>query len=353
MDRKAYPPFSCSFSPQIPELLQNLNCTIAITTFQAGKLIFISAKNDQELVQLPRNFDKPMGLAVSGEKLALATQDELLIFKASRSLASGYAKKPGVYDTIYIPMVRYHTGRVDLHDVAWANSDICAVNTSFSCLIKPHQEYNFTSFWQPDFISELASQDRCHLNGVAVVEGKIKYVTAFSTSDTIQGWRSNIPEGGVIIDVDDQRMVATNLQMPHSPRVFNGKLYVLQSALGQLVTVDVESGELEVIYQRDGFARGLAKYQDYLFVGYSKLRQNSSIFAKLDFSKKADQCSISIVHAPTGAFVGEIRYLNSVDEIFDIQIIPEVVRPNILNTQSEDYKAALITPEATYWGKES
>ncbi|MDH3709366.1 MAG: TIGR03032 family protein [Cyclobacteriaceae bacterium] len=103
----------------------------------------------------------------------------------------------------------------------------------------------------------------------------------------------------------------------------------------------------------DGFARGLAKYQDYLFVGYSKLRQNSSIFANLDFSKKADQCSISIIHAPTGAFVGEIRYLNSVDEIFDIQIIPEVVRPNILNTQSEDFKAALITPEATYWGKKS
>lgn len=350
MEGKVYPPFSCSFTPQIPELLFNLRCTIAFTTFQAGKLVFLSAKNDQELVQLPRNFIKPMGLAVSGESLALATQDQLLIFKASRSLAPAYPKKPGVYDTIYVPMVSYHTGRVDLHDIAWTESGICAVNTSFSCLIRPSDEYNFVSTWRPNFISELASQDRCHLNGVAVVEEKAKYTTAFSVSNEPQGWREQIPHGGVLINVDNQEIVASDLKMPHSPRWFDGKLYVLQSALGQLLTVDPDNGKTEVIYQREGFARGLAKYRDYLFVGYSKLRQNSSVFGRLEFSKKADQCSISIIHAPTGAFVGEIRYLNSVDEIFDIQIIPDITRPNILNTETDDFKTALITPEATYWG---
>ena len=53
---KALAPFSCQYTPQIPELLQHLNCSIAISTYQAGKVVFISAKDENNLIQLPRNF---------------------------------------------------------------------------------------------------------------------------------------------------------------------------------------------------------------------------------------------------------------------------------------------------------
>ncbi len=68
-------PFSANFSPQLPELLLSLNCTIALTTYQAGKLVFISPNPDKErLTTLPRSFQKPMGIAVNGDSMVLASK---------------------------------------------------------------------------------------------------------------------------------------------------------------------------------------------------------------------------------------------------------------------------------------
>ena len=86
---KALAPFSCQFTPQVPELLQKLNCSIAISTYQAGKLVFISAKDENSLTQLPRNFHKVMGISedFENQKLALACKDEIIVFKNSPELA--------------------------------------------------------------------------------------------------------------------------------------------------------------------------------------------------------------------------------------------------------------------------
>lgn len=85
-------PFTCTYTPQLPELLTKLNCTIAITTYQAGKLVFISAKDENTIIQLPRTFDKPMGIATDHEKdkLALACKDEVIVFANSPGLARHY-----------------------------------------------------------------------------------------------------------------------------------------------------------------------------------------------------------------------------------------------------------------------
>jgi len=291
-----------------------------------------------------------MGLAIEGDKLALACKDQLIIFKGAPTLAETYPKKPGIYDTLFVPISFNLTGQVDLHDINWIDGSLLAVNTSFSCLARPDSEFHFVPIWQPKFISSLVSEDRCHLNGMAIENDQIKYVTALGSGDSRRSWRDHIPGGGVLWDIKAQRPVVKDLQMPHSPRILDGKLYLLQSALGQLCTVDIQSGKLHVIYQQNGFARGLAKYDDYLFVGYSKLRKNSSIFGKLQFSNKAVHCGISVIHGPTGSFVGEIRYHSSVDEIYDIQILANYIRPNILNTSNEEYKSALITPDSTFWG---
>ena len=345
------PPFSCQSTPQVPELLNALGCTLAITTFQAGKVIFISAKNDHEIIQLPRTFHKPMGLAVKEDKLALAAKDEVILFKGSEGLAHSYPKKPGVYDMMYVPTAIYQSGEIDLHDVAWIGNDVYAVNTSFSCLVKLDPYHHFIPVWQPPFISALASEDRCHLNGMAVEGDKIRYVTAFGQGDAPRSWKDHIPGNGIIMDLEHNEVLAQDLAMPHSPRIYDGALFVLLSATGELIQVDRENGKPVTIFQKDGFMRGLAKYEDYFFIGHSKLRKNSSSFAKLPFSDKAVYSGISIVHASTGAWVGEIRYLASVDEIYDVQVIPGYARANVLNTLDPGYKSALITPNSTYWGR--
>ena len=345
------PPFSMTYTPQVAELLHQLGCTIAISTYQAGKLVFISAKDEEKLVQLPRNFNKAMGIALSGNKLALAAKHEVMVLVNSSELAWHYPKQPETYDALFVPQASYYTGLVDMHDIDFGTEGIWGVNTVFSCLCLMDTSYHFVPKWQPKFISKLAGEDRCHLNGLAMVSGKPKYVTALGTTDYAQGWRENITGGGVLIDVDSKETIAGNLAMPHSPRIFNNKLYMVLSASGEIVEVDPQTGTMNVIRKIDGFVRGLGYYKDYLFVGLSKIRQNSSTFKDLPISKKALYSGIAIIHAPTGAMVGEIKYNTSVDEIYDVQIIPGIRRPGILNTDNDMFRMALSIPGSTFWAK--
>ena len=101
-NQKNIPPFSCEFTPQVPQLLQQLNCSIAISTYQAGKIVFISAKNEDELIQLPRNFEKAMGIAEDkkNDKIAIACKDEVVVFSNSPELALFYPKAPNKYEPL-------------------------------------------------------------------------------------------------------------------------------------------------------------------------------------------------------------------------------------------------------------
>lgn len=348
----ALAPFSCTYTSHVPEILQRLNCSIAITTYQAGKLVLISAQDENTLIQLPRTFDKPMGIAEDKQqdKLAIACKEEVIVFSNSPDLAKFYPNAPGKYDALYMPRVTYHTGQLDIHDLNFGeNNTLFAVNTSFSCIVKIDDNYNFTPFWKPSFIDAIASEDRCHLNGMAMLNGKPKYVTAFNQGNTHQSWRENVTKTGILIDVETNEIILENLAMPHSPRIFNDQLYVLLSATGELIRVKTEERSYEVVVKLDGFVRGMDVYKDYLFIGLSKLRQNSSTFAKLDFAEAANEAGIMIVHLPTAAIAGKITYQTSLDEIYDVHILGEKTRPNVLNTIRPDYKAGLMIPDATFW----
>jgi len=347
-------PFQCTYSTHVPEILQRLNCTIAITTYQAGKLVLISAQDESTLVQLPRTFEKPMGIAEDKkrDKIAIACKEEVIVLANSKDLAKYYPNSPGKYDALYMPRVTYHTGNLDIHDLNFGdNEELYAVNTSFSCIVKIDDNYNFTPYWKPTFIDRIVSEDRCHLNGMAMKDGKPKYATAFNKGNTHQSWRENVTKTGVLIDIETNEVILENLGMPHSPRIFNGELYLLLSATGELIRVDVENRSYEVVLKIEGFVRGMDLYKDYLFVGLSKLRKNSSTFAELDFAETANEAAIVILHLPTAAMAGKITYQASLDEIYDVHILGEKNRANVLNTIRPDYKAGLMIPDSTFWSK--
>ncbi|MFK7757745.1 MAG: TIGR03032 family protein [Flavobacteriales bacterium] len=347
-------PFSCSYTSQVPELLYNLKCTIAISTYQAGKVVLISAKNKEQLVQLPRTFNKPMGIAEdeANDKLALACKDEIVVFKNSKELAIHHPKFPHRYDALYMPRITFNTGNVDIHDLNFGeNGELYAVNTLFSCIVSIDAEYNFTPYWKPNFINKYVSEDRCHLNGMAMKNGKPKYASAFNEGNTARSWKENITKTGVIFDVETGEVVCRNLGMPHSPRIFNGELYVLLSATGELVRVNPKLGSYEAVVKLDGFVRGMSLHGEYLFIGLSKLRKNSSTFAKLEFAHEANESGVEIIHLPTGAKTGKITYQTSVDEIYDVHVLKGKTRPNILNPLSAESKMGLVIPGASYWSK--
>lgn len=346
-------PFSCSYTPQIPELLLRLGCSLGITTYQAGKLIFISPKDENYLIQLPRTFMKPMGFCFNEDysKMALATMDSVHVFNASKELAYHYPKNPKTYDQLYVPRVTYHTAALDIHDLYFGkNETLYAVNTLFSCIVKIDDNFNFTPIWKPTQIDHIVPEDRCHLNGMALLNGLPKYATAFNDGNKPKSWRDEILKSGVIFDVETNEIICRGLGMPHSPKIYNGKLYVLLSATGELIEVDPKTGTYTVVVKLEGFVRGMSLYKDYLFIGLSKLRENSSTFAKLQFTHKANESGVYVVHLPTGSIAGKLTYNTSVDEIYDIHVLPNMLRPNIMNTINDDYKQALMIPEATFWG---
>jgi uncharacterized protein (TIGR03032 family) len=350
-------PFACHYSPQLPELLTKLNCSLAISTYQAGKIIFLSPKDENSLIQLPRTFDKPMGIALhpSKDKMAVATKDEVIVLANSSALATHYPKSPNKYDAMYMPRATYHTAGLDLHDLHFgmlnSQEKLFAVNTLFSCIVSIDDENSFTPYWSPPQINKLESIDACHLNGMALVNSLPKYATSFNQGNTPQSWRENITQTGTLYDIEKNEIVLSNLAMPHSPKIINDELYLLQSANGELVKVNTSTKTTELIYTFKGFVRGMAHHKDYLFVGLSKLRKNSSTFAQLPFASDAQEAGIVVIHLPTRSFVGKISYQQSVDEIYEIQVLPNKRRPNILNASTVDYKAGLMTPETTFWSK--
>lgn len=347
-------PFACRYHPQFPALLHRLNITLAVSTYQAGKLVFLSAPDDHRIVQLPRTFEKAMGITERADtgQLALACRNEIRVFANSPELAQHYPKAPGRYDALYLPRITYHTGPLDIHDLSFGeNGRIFGVNTLFSCLMTVDDRHNFVPYWQPAFVTELAAEDRCHLNGMAMENGRPRYVTAFNRGNTPQSWRARVTETGVLIDVTDGTMLAEGLAMPHTPRLFDGELHVLLSAAGEVIRIDRSTGTARTVARPGGFLRGMTKVGDYLFVGRSKLRKNSSTFAHLNVPDALNRASIIAVHLPTGSVAGEITWLTSLDEIYDVHALVGKRRPNILNTRTDDHLAAVMTPGPTYWGQ--
>lgn len=346
------PPFTCQVSPGFAELLAELNCSLAISTYQAGKVILIGLNPTGQLVQLPRNYNKAMGIALDGDKMAIATKENVEILACSRGLALNHPQRPGLYDGLYMPRATYYTGMVDIHDLEWGKAGLWAINTSFSCLCLIEEDYSFTPQWQPFFVTELEHDDYCHLNGLAMRDGEPAYVTALGQTNSHRGWKPQITTGGILMSVAANEILLKGLAMPHSPRFWDDKLYLLLSASGELIAVDTQKGTYETVCQLGSFVRGMSRQGDYVFIGRSRLRESSTTFQKLQalpIGQNSHTAGISVVHLPSGSVVGELSYENSVEEIYDIQVLPGLLRPGIQNTETPFHTLALSTPQQSYW----
>lgn len=301
------------------------------------------------MTQLPRTFEKPMGMAIRENHLAVATRDRVVTFRNAPSMAANFPKYPNTYDALFLPRATYHTGELDIHDLFFVKDKLVAVNTQFSCLAEVDGDYNFKPVWQPPFLSEIAPNDQCHLNGVALRDDAPAFATALGESTEPKGWRKNKVQGGLLIDIEKQQVIARGLAMPHSPRWYNGKLYLLLSATGELAQVDALTGAVTLRKAFNGFVRGMDKVGDYLFIGLSKLRESSSMFADLPIASKSIFAGVVVVHEPTMAVVAQLRYETSVEEIYDVKVLPGILRPTILTPDKEDHRMAVTTPNDTFW----
>ena len=327
------------YSDNFPALLQELDVSLIMSTYQAGKLILLSSDGEQ-IIQLTRNFDRPMGIALQGDMMALALRMNVALFRNHGELARTYPKKPDCYDSLYFPLAINKTDFIDTHDLFFTNQGLVAVNTAFSCLVKIDSTFSFQPVWRPPFINDYSAVDYCHLNGMAVDEaGEIVYVTAFGQTATPEGWRANKLQGGFVMDTRTNDVVVDGLGMPHSPRMYRDQLYVLSSANEQLLRVNLEEGTTEIVAEVHGFIRGLSFVDNYAFIGISKLRK-SHTFGDLHIAKRKIQSGVVAINLETGEKAGEVLYGDELSEIYDVHVLAGMRRPNVLNLpMSEQYRA--------------
>ena len=198
----------------------------------------------------------------------------------------------------------------------------------FLALCTLHEDYSFLPRWKPPFITDLAGEDRCHLNGMAMVDGRPKYVTALGNTDTKRGWRENKSTGGRLIDVESGETVASGFCMPHSPRLHQGKIFLLDSGRGQLVTVEPRSGTTETVTNYPGYGRGMSIHGQYAFIGMSKARE-TSVFGGVPIceDRSAMRCGVVIVDLLVGECVAYLEFQTGVEELFDVQVLPQTYSP--------------------------
>jgi uncharacterized protein (TIGR03032 family) len=326
-------------------LLHELGASLLVSTYQANKLLAVRAEG-AGLSTLVRTFDRPMGMAVDGRRLAVGTRSQVWMYRDAPDIAPR-VEPVGRHDACFLPRSSHVTGDIGVHDVAWVGDELWLVSTRFSCLATLSPEYSFVPRWRPPFISALVAEDRCHLNGLCVVDGQPKYVTALGESDARDGWRADKPRGGIVMDLPDGKIVARGLSMPHSPRWHDRQLWVLESGTGGVVRVDPTTGSRDTIVNLPGFTRGLAMAGAYAFVGLSKIRATSAMDGVPIAERRAElQCGVAAVDLRSGLVVGTLEFQSAVEEIFDVQLLPGVRYPELFGFQKEDVFHTFVVPPA-------
>ncbi len=305
----------------------------------------------RQVTLLMREFDKPLGMAVDGNRLALATRHRIWIFANAPLLAHDYLEdQPGRYDALYLPRATYHTGDLNTHDVSFSGDDVLLTASRFSCLARLSYDFNFAPIWRPNFISDLVPEDRCHLNGLAIRDGRPRYVTALGTSNAAGAWRDDKATGGVLIDVQSDQILVRGMAMPHSPRWYDQRLWVLNSGAGELWLVDPESGHSDVVCSLPGYLRGLCFVGPYALIGMSKIREKH-IFGGLPLQGRYDKlfCGIAVIDTRSGQQVGLFEYTTGCEEIYDVEFLPGVYRPMILNLDKSAANQAITNTDSSFW----
>jgi uncharacterized protein (TIGR03032 family) len=311
-------------------ILRHLHASLLISTYQAGKVVVVSAGSSSDELDIRlscHNFERAMGVAVAPGRLAVGARSVVWILRDAPAIAP-QLDPAGTYDACLLTRAALYTGAINSHELAWVDDELWVVNTLFSCLCTLDDQHSFVPRWRPRFISNYAAEDRCHLNALAMADGKPRFVTVFGTTDTAGGWRPNKVTGGCLIDVPSGEVVVRGLGMPHSPRIHGGRVWLLDSGTGRLVQADVEKATVDTVAELPGYTRGLCFSGSLAFVGLSKVRE-SSTFGGVPIAADRERlkCGVAIVNLASGRMVGLLEFHTGIEEIFDVHLVQGVQSP--------------------------
>jgi uncharacterized protein (TIGR03032 family) len=328
--------------------LAEIRASLAFSTYQTGKIFFVGRKPDTGLAVFERTFNHCMGLWASSnsQTIWLSSKYQIWRFEQAAAAVVPYQRAPAEsddagapawtergYDVVYVPRIGYTSGDIDVHDIAVAaDGRLIFVCTLFGCLATLSERASFQPLWRPAFLSALVPEDRCHLNGLALRDGRPAYATAVADSDVADGWRDRRRDGGCVIDVAANEIVARGLSMPHSPRCYRNRLWLVNSGTGEFGSVDVAGGKFEPVAFCPGYLRGLSFFGDYAVVTLSKPRHVTFHGLALDDRLRErgaePQCGLQVIDLRSGTIAHWLRLDGSlVTELYDVVVLPGVRQP--------------------------
>ena len=375
---EAASPLRSVHTSNFPALLQELGVSLVVSTYQAGKLILVRPDGDSLNTHF-RVFNKPMGVAIHGDRMAIGTAMEIAEYH-NVPAAAVRAGGERLADACFLPRRSHVTGDVQIHEMEWGEAGLRAgsgqrndgagsastngtvsafrsppstfdtlwfVNTRFSCLCTLSANHSFVPRWRPSFVSGLTPEDRCHLNGLAMVDGYPKYATALGESDAPAGWRENKAAGGILMDIPSSEIITRGLSMPHSPRRHMDRLWILNSGDGGMGFIDEASGHYEQIVQLPGFTRGLSFHGQFAFVGLSQVRE-SAVFSGIRIAERPEEerwSGVAVVDLVRGETVAWLRFEDAVQEVFAVGVLPGLAWPELANDDADLISSSYVLPD--------
>jgi len=334
-------PLRSVHTSNLPEILEHFGVSVMVTTYQAGRLVLLRAQSGVLNTHF-RSFDKPMGLALADNRLAIGAATSVWEFHNLPAVCARIDSESEnvAHDACFLPRTTHWTGDIQIHEMAWVGSgreaDLWFVNTRFSCLCRRSDTYSFEPVWRPPFVEKYVPGDCCHLNGLGLRDGQPRYVTALGETDEIAGWRENKKDGGILIDMDSEAVIARGLSMPHSPRWYRDRLWLLESGTGAFGFLDPNTAKFETVASLPGFTRGLTFTGPLAWIGLSQVRE-SAVFGGIPIAERALEeraCGVWVVNIENGQTVGFVKFEDAVQEIFAIEAVPARY-PELVNEDRE------------------
>lgn len=324
------------------EFLASLQISLLVSTYQAQRIMTLCSTSTR-LQMLMRVLERPTGIALRGRSMAVVTRRQVWFFEDS-GLVQNLQGEALPYDLCLVPRRSHVTGDIAGHEAQWWGDELLLVNTRFSCICTLDPNWSFVPYWRPPFITDCVPEDRCHLNGMVVGENGPRFVSALGETNTEEGWRSNKASGGVILDVESGEIICREISMPHSPRWYAGRLWILESGTGSLQVVDLADGKRTTVCRLPGYLRGLAFHGHYAFVGLCKIRGDRETFGGMPIEELVDelQCAIYVVDIRSGLVRGFIEFTKGIEELFDVHVLPGVTNPHIIGFEEETLNGMFV-----------
>ena len=338
-------PFHLHFTGAFRTWLNQAGISIALTTYQGARLILIGPGMGGGTVVTERRFERCMALAVEGDRaLRVATHHQ--IWRLENGLEPG--RHLDGWDRVYLPRSAHITGGVDVHDLAFRDDGaLLGVITGYNCIARiGGVKGSFAPIWRPPFVTETVGQDRCHLNGFCLADGQPAYATMVAASDQADGWRAHRADGGLVMDVRTDRVVAEGLAMPHTPRLHRGVLWLLEAGTGWFGRVDPTTGGVERLLWRPGFLRGLRFYGDWALICSSKPRDKTFAGLPLDDELQrrgeAPRCALDIVDLRSLTVLHSLEITGAVTEIYDTAVLAGCRQPLLYGVEGKDIRRMVV-----------